>query len=1477
MSYRTSIKTVIIEDGVTSIGNYAFYKCSSLTSVTIPNSITSIGGSAFNNCSSLASITIPNSITSIEFWAFRLCSNLTSIEIPNSVTSIGYAGLCNCSSLTSIICDAVTPPALGEEVFKNVTKSIPLYVPAESIDAYKAADQWKDFFNISPLNKVSVAGALEVISGLEANAYTESAYSVTGYVTKTTLYDSQYNNITLEIADEKDGSPVLTLFRAVPDAEADREVTVGDKITAVGQLYRYVSYNGTETPEMAKGGKYSVIEKGSSTHQYRTIYYVNTNDWNTVKAYVWIEGTETCYKSWPGEPMEKTGDKVNGHDVYSYTFPDTYTMFIAHCTNHQTEDILIDASKRYFYKDQWYASLNDIPAEVNFYITGTANLVGGQLEWDPAAIAVFADSYTFTNLAPGDYKMNFVVDGTWLGMSGLAEIPEGVSADEYNNICFTLAEAGDVVVTYTGAFTISGNFYVFSPEPCSKYGILLNGDFVEAVANEESFGYNEYMLLGMALKEGDVFSLYDNCNAAAWVAPIDEVSAEGVSIVESEGEASHYMVDITGTYDIYIKLFPGNDAIYIGKRETENPCSGEYGIMLNGQYLSAELNIDSEYLTEYKILGLELAAEDVFTLYDNCKQEHWVVDPEYAENNWIVIENGRYFVYSSGKYDLYIKLFKDGSKGLYIAQSEIVEPVNSYFIKLQASEDAGDWEWMEILPNEYGEFVLDMNYFGGGGVNFSTNRQEENDTYVTFESLGIHPFAGDIIRYVVTNGVLTAEIVGHEEPGIFTVRFVDTDGTLLAEPQSVGYGQAAVAPAVAIPQCRALSWDKDFSRVTSDLTVRAVWTVVPLASGICGENVRWEIACDGTLTISGTGAMTDYTSYIYVPWYAEYRDVITRVVVTEGVTSIGHYAFYYCTNITSVTIPNSVTFIGDYAFYYCTSLTNVTISNSVTFIGNYAFYNCTGLTYVIIPNTVTAIGGYAFYGCTGLTSVTIPASVTEIGECAFCGCVISEIHYTGTVIEWLNRYWDISQHFHSGYTLYIDGKPLSSWTVPASITEINSYAFYYCTGLTSVTFESVIPPAIGYDCFTSTSCTFYVPCGSKDAYVAALGVAADRVVEEGIPFVYSVTSSDLTQGTVTVTQAPATCDDLTLSFRADANDGWQFAQWSDGVTDNPRSLILTQDTVLTAVFAPIAQCAIETTDGITIDEDDLPYMWESKIFDEAGTQTATLKSIDGCDSVVTFTLRVRYHDIVLEENMDDDYYTAFSETYNGHTVATATLNRQFTNGKWATLCLPFDVKKGQMTSLGLRGRVYEFLYIDGFDGSTIHIYFTAAQSIEAGKGYIVSANTKLSTKTSFVFPNVTINTEADIQSGYDIAALPGYNGGTGSIYLVGTLRKGTLFDQSDGTTYLGLKDNKIYRPNSNSGTTVRAYRGFFRSDEPVSAQRVRIIVDGLDMGELEVVNGELYDADGDGRVPSVHKFIENGILYIRCNGRTYNAQGQTVE
>ena len=180
-------QTTVIPNSVTSIGNYAFYNCSSLTSVTIPNSVTSIGSYAFKGCSGLTSVTIPNSVTYIWDSAFSGCSGLTSVTIGNSVTSIGWYAFANCYELLDVYCYAENVPSTDTYAFNgSYPKNLTLHVPAASIDSYKATAPWSSFGNIVALTKeyqltVSSVGYAtlyldfnaEIPAGIEAYVATE--------------------------------------------------------------------------------------------------------------------------------------------------------------------------------------------------------------------------------------------------------------------------------------------------------------------------------------------------------------------------------------------------------------------------------------------------------------------------------------------------------------------------------------------------------------------------------------------------------------------------------------------------------------------------------------------------------------------------------------------------------------------------------------------------------------------------------------------------------------------------------------------------------------------------------------------------------------------------------------------------------------------------------------------------------------------------------------------------------------------------------------------------------------------------------------------------------------------------------------------------------------------------------------------------------------------------------------------------------
>lgn len=174
---------------------------------------------------------------------------------------------------------------------------------------------------------------------------------------------------------------------------------------------------------------------------------------------------------------------------------------------------------------------------------------------------------------------------------------------------------------------------------------------------------------------------------------------------------------------------------------------------------------------------------------------------------------------------------------------------------------------------------------------------------------------------------------------------------------------------------------------------------------------------------------------------------------SQGLTSIGDYAFSYCSELTSVTIPDSVTSIGDSAFNGCSGLTNVTIGNGVTSIGDYAFEECSGLKNI---------------------------DITDLAAwCKISG--LSNLMYYGS----------------NEKNLYLNGELVTNLTIPDSVTSIEAWAFYGCSGLTSITMLPTNPPILGFDAIPSNVITITVPAGCSNTYKTAGGWSdyADKIVE----------------------------------------------------------------------------------------------------------------------------------------------------------------------------------------------------------------------------------------------------------------------------------------------------------------------------------------------------------------------------------------------
>lgn len=212
-----------------------------------------------------------------------------------------------------------------------------------------------------------------------------------------------------------------------------------------------------------------------------------------------------------------------------------------------------------------------------------------------------------------------------------------------------------------------------------------------------------------------------------------------------------------------------------------------------------------------------------------------------------------------------------------------------------------------------------------------------------------------------------------------------------------------------------------------------------LESGACGEGLSWVLNA-GTLTVTGTGDMTDYKASELPPWY-EHRENITRVVIGAGVTSIGGFAFYECKSLVSISLPKSVKRIGSYAFASCERLASVGMSGSVTDIGDGAFYGCIALASLRLPYGLSRLGKQAFYRCESLRTVSVPADVRTMGDSVFAYCkglVRAEIHARIDELP--------------AWTFY-GCEQLSEVYLADTVGDVENYGFKKCDSLSTVFFE----------------------------------------------------------------------------------------------------------------------------------------------------------------------------------------------------------------------------------------------------------------------------------------------------------------------------------------------------------------------------------------------------------------------------------------
>ena len=314
--------------------------------------------------------------------------------------------------------------------------------------------------------------------------------------------------------------------------------------------------------------------------EYESVYFVNVDGWSSVKIYTWSPEVGT----WPGIDMKKETETIGGKEVWSHTEMKGASfggVIFNDGNGTQTADLTWNAGK-YFVTDGWYtkeeaeAKLSgstpvDPKPQGAYYITGNDALFGANA-WKSDAIAMTEAegvyTHTFTAVEAGVECQFKITDGTWdnsWGFSNLTTTPAGVTGNNDNNIIFTLAEAGDVVVTFSAEkITITGNFAGSSVDPAQITYVLMGiqGDWTTGIelTQNETAEWVEYMLLGQTISEGDSVKVVrlEAGVAKHWCGNVKE----GVTVTITYDDNGNIIL-APGTYDFYYDV--AADAIWIAE------------------------------------------------------------------------------------------------------------------------------------------------------------------------------------------------------------------------------------------------------------------------------------------------------------------------------------------------------------------------------------------------------------------------------------------------------------------------------------------------------------------------------------------------------------------------------------------------------------------------------------------------------------------------------------------------------------------------------------------------------------------------------------------------------------------------------------------------------------------------------------------------------------------------------------------------
>ena len=907
----TKLKAVEIPKGVTSIRDSAFRGCGSLMSVSIPEGVTRMGRSAFSGCSNLTSVSIPEGVTSIEYSTFFGCSSLASVSIPEGVTSIGWSAFSGCSSLMSVsIPDGVT--SIGESAFSGCSGLTSVSIPdgVTSIERYA-------FSGCSSLTSVHIPDGVTRIeehtfhdcSGLESAVIPDSVTSIG----EQAFYGCK------KLASVSIGEGVLSIGRyAFSGCSGLTGITIPEGVMGIGS-YAFSGCSGLTS---------ITIPEGVTSLQEETFYNCTSLESITLP-----EGLLSI---------------ADGRE-----YSNTYGVF-QNCTSLREviiPDSVTSIGNKAFYGCSGLTSVSiggSVTSIGSYAFSGCSGLTSVSIGGSVTSIGSYAfsgcSSLTSITIPEGVTSLE---EGTFSNCTSLEGItlPEGLlsiaDGREYSNTygvfqnCTSLRE-----VIIPDSVTSIGNKAFYG---CSSLTSVSIGDSVTSIGSYAFQGcssltsitipegvtsleyqtfYNCTSLESVTLPESLLsiadrynYGVFENCTSLKSIVIPDSVTSIGsaafcgcialMSITIPEGVTSIEQNTFRNCTALTTVGIPAS-LTSIGYK-TFDFCRNLKTVYYGGseaEWKNISIGYDNDYLTR---------AEFIYGRTHECTLTHL---PEKVPT---CTENGNHEYY-------YCPICKKASKDAEGTQLTTVEAETLPALGHSMEKHEETAATCTTLGNHTYYFCTTCKkaFLDAAGKRETTVKEQ------TVDALGhamvLHDTQAAACGKPGNAKYYTCRICGNS--------YKDYQGTQATTPE------AETIPALAhlmvkteavdpththggnrayytCTRCGKLYQDPEGTRETT-LEAETLPRLPGIDSGTCGD-LQWLLSDDNILTISGEGRIPDYSGTNLAPWYA-YHKQIKGLVLEEGVTAVGSFAFYDCGALTEVQFPKTLRMVGSSSFAYCDSL-----------------------------------------------------------------------------------------------------------------------------------------------------------------------------------------------------------------------------------------------------------------------------------------------------------------------------------------------------------------------------------------------------------------------------------------------------------------------------------------------------------------------------------------------------------------------------